>query len=456
MTSHAGSPGQPAALPSPRGAVPGSGQAVPGSRRAVPVLRALTVPARLRLLLIVLVAVSAAWGVVAAWTVGQHASAAGGVASTSEPLSVDAQQIYRALSDADATAAAGFLSGGLEPITARQRYAADVARAASSLAAATGTAGQVPARSRLATLAADLPVYTGLVETARADNRLGLPVGAAYLRQASGLMRATLLPAAREAYVQANAQLAGDDGRASGWPFVAVAAIVVVGVALIWAQRWLARRSHRLFNRGLVVASVVGLASAVWLLSALTFARVQVIDARDHGSAPVEALAQADIAALQARDDESLTLIDRGGDDSFQQDFLAVERRLGPGAGTLLTAASTAASGSPGAGPAAAAARGAPAWFAAHQQVRRLDDSGNYSGAVQLAIGSAPGGSGTLFNRLDTALTTAIGQDQAGFRSTIQSARSAFTGLEAGMIVLSLVMVAGCAWGLAQRIAEYR
>jgi hypothetical protein len=419
-------------------------------------MRGRTAPARLRLLLIALVALSVGWGIAAALTVGQHASAAGSVAAASEPLSVYAQRIYSALSDADATAAAAFLSGGLEPQATRQRYLADVTRAATNLAAATGTAGQGPAGARLTVLSRNLPVYTGLVETARADNRLGLPVGAAYLRQASGLMRGTMLPAAQAVYVQANAQLAGDDGGAAALPFVAVAVAIIVGVALFFAQRWLARRTHRVLNRGLVLASVAGIVSVVWLITALTVARAHVLDARDHGSAPVEALARAEIAALQARGDESLTLIDRGGDDSFQQDFVSVQHRLGPGPGTLLTAASDAAQGSPGAGAAAAAGTAARAWYAAHAQVRSLDDSGNYGSAVQLAIGSAPDASGTLFNRLDTSLTDAISKDQAAFRSAIAAGRNAFTGLEAGMIVLSLAMAAGCAWGLAQRIAEYR
>lgn len=419
-------------------------------------LGARTVPANLRLLLVGLVALSAAWGALAAWTVGQRASAAGAVATTSEPLSVDAQQIYRALSDADATAATAFLSGGLEPPAARARYEADIDRAAKSLAAATGTAGQVATGARLAILARNLPVYTGLVETARADNRLGLPLGAAYLRQASARMRTTLLPAARDVYVQASAQLAADDGRAAGLPIIAVAVAVIVGLALFLAQRWLTRRTHRVFNRGLLLASVAGLISLVWLLTALIYARGQVLEARSHGSAPVEALASADIAALRAHGDESLTLIDRAGDDSFQQDFLSVARTLGPGPGTLLTNAAAAAAGSKGAPAAAAAVRDAPAWFAAHRQVRSDDNTGKYRDAVQLAIGSGPRDSGTLFTRLDADLTTAISEDQAAFRSTIQHGRGAFTGLEAGVIILSLVMAAGCAWGLAQRIAEYR
>ena len=63
---------------------------------------------------------------------------------------------------------------------------------------------------------------------------------------------------------------------------------------------------------------------------------------------------------------------------------------------------------------------------------------------------------GAAFRRLDTDLTSAIAADQASFRSTAQRGRDALTGLEAGMIVLSLVMVACCAWGITRRLAEYR
>ena len=175
-------------------------------------LRAGSTPAKLRLLLAALLAVSLLWGAVAAWTVAGHASAAGNVVAVSEPLSLDAQQIYRSLSDADATEAAAFLSGGLEPLALRARYQADIAQAANRLEAATAAAGQSAAGSLLAILSRGLPVYAGLVETARADNRLGLPLGAAYLRRASAFMRATLLPAARSLYAQENAQLAALTG----------------------------------------------------------------------------------------------------------------------------------------------------------------------------------------------------------------------------------------------------
>jgi hypothetical protein len=413
-------------------------------------------PAKLRVVLACLAGTSLLWGGVAAWTVLQHASAASYVVTVAEPLSVNAEQIYRSLSDADATEAAAFLSGGLEPLAQRHRYEADVARAAAELEAATAAAGQSGAGPRLAVLSAGLPVYAGLVETARADNRLGLPLGAAYLREASGLMRATLLPAARDLYAQENARLAAADGQATGLPYLALAAAVIAALVLVASQRWLGRRTHRSLNSGLLTASIVGVLALAWLVSALTFARTELIAARDHGSAPVEAMARADIAILRAHADESLTLIDRSGDDSFQQDFASLRRALGPGRGTLLTGAATAARGSKGASQAIAAVRGAPAWFAAHRRVRALDDGGSYTAAVRQAIGSGPADSGTLFGRLDADLTGGIEADQASFRSTAQLGRDALSGLEAGLIALSLVMAAGCARGITRRLEEYR
>jgi hypothetical protein len=416
----------------------------------------LSTPAKLRLALAAAVAVSVLWGAAAAWSVSQRISAADDVVASSEPLSFDAQQIYQALSDADATEAAAFLAG-TEPPAARSRYLADIARAATYLEVATAAAGtQGTGSSGLITLSTGIPVYTGLVDTARADNRLGLPVGASYLTEASALMRAKLLPAADSFYQQENTRLAATYSQAIGPPFLAVVVAIVAGCVLFGVQRWETGRTHRSFNYGLVAASVAGVISLTWLIAGLTVARVQLLDASDHGSVPVEALAQADIAALRAHADESLTLINRSGDDANQADFLRVEKQLGPGPGTLLTDAAAAAAGSPGAQPAAAATAAATAWYATHRQVRALDDGGNYNAAVQLAIGPEPASSSGMFTRLETSLTKAISADQAVFSSAARTGQDAMTGLEAGMIVISLVMATGCAWGLNRRLAEYR
>ena len=412
-------------------------------------------PDGLRLLLAATVMVSLLWGAIAAWTVAQRTSAANDVVASSEPLAFDAQQIYRSLSDADATEAAAFLAG-TEPPGGRSRYLADIARATTYLEIATAATGNQRNRSQLIVLSTEIPLYTGVVEDARADNRLGLPVGSSYVAEASALMRAKLLPAADSFYQQENARLGAADDQATGLPILAVIVAAAAAYVLIAAQRREARRTHRNFNHGLVAGSAAGLISFVWLIAGLSLARVQLLDARDHGSAPVAALAQADIAALRAHADESLTLINRSGDDPSQADFLGVEKQLGPGPGTLLSTASAAAAGSDGARPAAAAVAAAPVWYATHQQVRAVDNSGGYTAAVQLAIGSGPASSSTEFTRLVGGLTAAISADQAAFSSAAHSGQDAMTGLTAGMIVISLGMAAGCGWGLSRRLAEYR
>jgi hypothetical protein len=422
------------------------------------------------LLLALLILLSLAWGVLAALTADQHASAAADVVAVSEPLSLDAEQIYTSLSDADATAANAFLAGGLEPTKARQRYQADITEAAIRIEAASALVGSSAARTKLpghlakqasaagtavgddlAILSGQLPAYTDEVGTARADNRLGLPLGAAYLREASALLRETLLPAASDIYTRESALLTSASAQATGLPLIVVAVVAGLGLGyvLFRSSRWLSRHTHRVVNYGLLLTTLAGLVSLVWLVSAFVVGRGDLLYAQQQGSAPAQAFARAEVAALQAHADESLTLIDNGGDDSYQKDYLAQQKLLGPGPGTLLAAVQAAGSGGPGRD----VAPEARAWYQAHAALRAKDDAGNHADAVKSA---ESGDAATTFARLSTTLSEGIDTHQAVFAGSARSGRDAFTGLAVGMIVASLVMVAGCVWGLSRRLAEYR
>ena len=109
------------------------------------------------------------------------------VLDRSEPLAYAAQNLYAALSAADAAAASAFLSGGIEAATIRARYQQALADAASALADVTAGTTDPDARTEVAEISARLAAYTGLVESARVNNRQGLTVGSAYLREASSL-----------------------------------------------------------------------------------------------------------------------------------------------------------------------------------------------------------------------------------------------------------------------------
>jgi hypothetical protein len=418
-----------------------------------------TTPGRLRLLLAGLALLSLAWGALAAFTASQYAAAATTVVTVREPLSLAAQQIYSRLSDANDAATTAFLAGGLEPAATRQRYLADIAAAGAGIenATAQGGAATGAAASDLSALAQDLQTYAGEIETARADNRLGLPLGAAYLREATDLMRRTLLPDAEGLYAAENASLHGASARATGLPLICVTAAVglVVGCALYGASRWLRRRTNRVFNLGLLTAGAVVVLSVGWLAVAYVGARGDLLNAQARGLATVQAVAQVSIAAQEAHADESLTLIDNTGDDTYQGDYVAKQSALGPGPGKLLTAATAAARGTPAQPAVTAAVSDARAWFTAHAGVRSLDDNGNHSAAVASVLGTGPRDDGQAFTRLSGDLTTAINSDQAVFNATAHTAAGAYTGLAPGVAVAALMMAAACAWGLGRRLAEY-
>ena len=124
---------------------------------------------------------------------------------------------------------------------------------------------------------------------------------------------------------------------------IAVVAELSLCYVLFRSSRWLSRHTHRVVNYGLLLATVAGLVSLVWLAGAFLVGRGDLLHAQQQGSAPVQAFARAEVAALQAHADESLTLIDNSGDDSYQKDYLAQQKLLGPGPGTLIAAVQEAA-----------------------------------------------------------------------------------------------------------------
>jgi hypothetical protein len=415
----------------------------------------------LRLLLIGLVCISLAWGAVCAWTVSQHAAAATEVVTTSEPLSLAAQQMYQSLADADVTATTSFLAGPQQPLAVRQRYEADIARVATDLAELKNgpAAGSQQFGTQLAAVATGLPVYTGYVQQAQTYSSLGYPLtGGSFMQVASEEMHLTLLPAARAIYASENAALDAASAGATGLPWMVVAVVlaILIGVVLYRTQRWLRRRTHRMVNYGLLGASVAVFAALVWLVIAFGSARIDLQAGLGHGSDPAQQLAQASIAAQQGRGDEILNLISRSGSASFARDFQTIQRGIGPGPGTLLTVAAGSSEAGAGGDLVAAAGRDAHGWYTATGQVFRLDLAANYGAETQLVIGTGNGSSAAQFSRLESDLHGAIAADQVVFRSHAAAGRNAFAGLEAGIIVAALLMAAGSAWGISRRLAEYR
>ena len=417
-------------------------------------------PGRLRVMLAWLIIATLAWGGLATFAASQHASGAATVVSASEPLTYDALQLWQSLSDANDAASAAILAGSLPPQAVVARYQQDLDVARGDIVDAARRGG--PARD-LDALSTGLNSYADEVSRALANNLLGYPVGAGYLRQASTLMTGQLLPVAHDLYTTEDARLTGASAQATGLPLIVVT--IVAGLALVAAYwrcgRWIYQRTHRVFNGGLLLGGAVGAVAILWLAGAFLAGRSDLLTAQAQGSTPVSALASADIGVLKAHSYEALTLINNSGNDSNEADFQAERKALGPAPGSLLTKAQQAAAGSPSATRATAAVKAAPAWFAQHQVVRADDNGdnpsvaggGTHQEAVTLVVSGA---SGEAFQVLSTDLSDAITQDNAAFASHAQAGQGAFTGLEPGIVVATLAMVAALAWGLSRRLAEYR
>jgi hypothetical protein len=416
-------------------------------------------PGRLTVALVVLVSLGLATGIAGLVGVRQRADLIEAVASRSGRLSVAAQNLYRALSDADATAASAFLSNGLEPVALRDRYESDIAAATAALALVSTGAGDAAGITVAAgRITGQLPIYTGLVETARVYNRQGLPLGPAYLREASGVMRERLLPAAEELYRAASAEVDRARGGAAAFPWLAFVFGLLTLAALGWTQVYLTRRTNRVVNVGLALASAAMLALLAWLGISAASVAGRLEAGRAQGSAQVDVLTGARIAALQARADESLTLVARGNGAAFETHFVEVTERLAgkDGRGGLLA---TAARGAPDAvteQAARTAAEQTRAWLAAHKAVRDLDNRGQYNEAVAAAVGTGGPATASIASDLDGTLAAAITHNSERFVLETRRADRALRGLDVGLAVLTVLLAVGMVYGIQRRMAEYR
>jgi len=443
----AGAPPAPAGGPAPGGPAPGgaaSGAATTpppaGASRARRALR--RTPGRLRLVLGLCVLAALALGVLG-FQAGAVQSRALAAASEDSAQLVGVQEVRNALVAADATATGSFLVGGLEPADQRARYDDLVDQAANRLATLSGS-NEADAEL-LGQVSADLTVYTGLVEQARANNRQGFPVGSAYLDQASTILREQMLPALDEVVLDDADRVAADFSGVRNALWVLAGGLVALAV-LVVSQVWLARRTHRVLNVGLAVATavvlVVGIVSTVLLAQAGSRAN----DVRNGPYAATLAASQAYSLANDAKSREAFTLIKRGSGQAYEEAFVAA---TDDAAARLATAESEGIlDGS--------TAQALDAWVERHAEIRALDDGGQWDEAVALATATDAESPNAAFDAFSASARDDIETNAAATSDRLDAA--ARTATVAGWLLLAAGLVAALlAWrGVTARLEEYR
>ncbi len=143
-----------------------------------------TTPGRLRAASAILLLALLLFAVVTTVATEVRSRAAGSVQTKSAPELVAAERLYGSLADADATASTIYLRAGAEPRELRQRYLERPPRRRTSAVDRVPSCRLVaPVRAALRTIGEQTAACTsGLVDTARANIRLGIQEGGAYLR----------------------------------------------------------------------------------------------------------------------------------------------------------------------------------------------------------------------------------------------------------------------------------
>ena len=413
-----------------------------------------TTPARLRSVSIALVVLALLAGLLGGLAASQRQGATSSAWQNAEPLMVTAQSIDTSLSDADTTAAASFLQGRLQPAALERRYQNDLTDASAYVATASREAGADPSVSAsLRTLSTELPAYAGIVQEANANEQQSyFPLAAAYLAEASNLMRTSMLPAAAQLYgTEASRLTSEQDSAVSPWlATLAILALIALVVSLVLAQRWLRHQFHRTWNVALAAATVVVVVLGVWATVAFIVQNSDVNDARANGSKPVSAFTDARILALRARADDELTLLTRDADSSYQKDYTRTYDAL---RGLFARSASSGDNGSFAREQAVHAQSTLAAYQSVHNQIRSDDATrGDLISAVGLATKQLPASS----SRLDGVLSDGIGSSQAAFVDSTSGAASDLDGLvwalAIGAILISVLVLVG----IRPRIEEYR
>jgi len=367
-----------------------------------------------------------------------------------EPMAFAAGQLYTTLSVADAAAATAMISGA-EPRAVRQRYEQAITDAAVAVTRASSGLTDPALVELLGRTNAHLAVYTGLIETARTNNRVGNPVGSSYLSEASALMQQTILPDAQRLYEATSARV---DAETTASATIPAPVIIIVAITLLFgafAHRWLARHTKRRVNVGLVIGGLAIAIMIIWVGTALAISTAGSRAAKNTAAESLRAVTSLAITAQQARADETLALIRRGDEDvrkrSYYQRVDQMRDELRDYLGRTNTVDKSGL---------AQADQLLQKWRQADERIDDYIRVGNYQAATQVALGTGDDDSTPAFDKLNDALNQGIQQSRTQLRSDISSARRVLSGTTVGGALLSISAALAVALGLWPRLSEYR
>lgn len=383
------------------------------------------------------------------------------------PVLVATQSLVASLAEADAAATTAFLSGKPEDRDQRNEYLDSLARADRQLEQIAALVGNDPAAHRvIQDLGVSVSRYAALIEAARAENLNGVPGAPAALVDAVNLLSGTVAGDAASLTTITEHDFNTERHNRSGGAAVAFAIAALALAFLVWVQVDIARRSRRILNPALVLASLLLAGVLVWLVTADVRAGDDIALAKKSGYDSIALTARIQSEGFASKSEETLALItgdaghksaaDRAatvvGPATVTDDQLAAVRqgrltaKTAP-PGLLFQAATTSDSTRKRAAVAELMVR----WQRYRQAVAALRQAGG-DASRQLAVGQVS----STFNGFNVSVESVLGDSRTEFAAALDRGGHRSSGLDLVVVIGLAVAVALALAGHQARINEYR
>lgn len=417
-----------------------------------------TTPGRLRAESIAVVVLALITGALAGFVVDDHLTTSREITNEAEPVIVSIRQVQTSLAEANAAAATAFLAGGVEDPIQRDIYlgAMDAAAVELENTARLIDDGDEETHEILQSMTAAMPRYAGLIESARANNRQGFPVGAAYLDAGATLLESEIYPGTDDVANRAAARYRDSYDRQRGQALllgvIAVGLTLILLGALLFVQVGLRRRFNRTINPPIAFATIAALGLALWLGYGLFSQTNHLTSARNDWYQGTRLYLDIRGTGFGAKADEARYLIARGAGGTFEESFGARRANLDELGVALTEHAATSGDQSTTEAMARSTLDAWSTYDAAHQSVVEAEQAGLREEAVILAQTDAA----SAFTTFSSTTNDALVSNQERFVTEMNQAQDALQGLRVGSLVIVVLIAGLTAYGLQLRIAEYR
>jgi hypothetical protein len=239
-------------------------------------------------------------------------------------------------------------------------------------------------------------------------------------------------------------------------------------VILIGTQIYLFRKTHRIFNAGLLMATMLLWGNLMYSTSALSTVKTDLHAAKQEAFDSLDALWNARAVAYNAKSLQSLYLLHEGTgivqtadtiNFNLSASRIVSDTKAALSGGSFEGFLSDALKNMTSPEERAAAETALKQWVKyveLDKQVRNLEYDSKHKEAIALSVGDGAGQSNHEFAKFDAALGEIISINQASFDSHINSAFKVLNVFPYITAAFLLSIITACILGLKARMDEYR